>query len=97
MKNMLELSNEIKAQLKITSDIIPLCNAISFLCVICLCAFAYNIVELMGGLVLFHQDNLYLFVDMRTCWGRCEVGATDRSKTVTLQVFTFVNCLWRLF
>jgi hypothetical protein len=29
----------------------------------------------MGGLELFHQDNLCLFVDMRTCWGKCEVGA----------------------
>jgi hypothetical protein len=33
-------------------------NAISFLYFICLCAFACNIVELMVGLVLIHQDNL---------------------------------------
>ncbi len=52
-----------------------LCNAMRFICFICLYAFAYNIVELMGGLELFHQDNLCLFVDMRTYWGKCEVGA----------------------
>ncbi len=45
-----------------------LCNAISFLWFICLCAFACKIVKLMGGLELFHQDNVYLFVDMRTFW-----------------------------
>jgi hypothetical protein len=52
-----------------------LCNAISFFCFICLRAFACNIFGLKCGLELFHQDNLYLFVDMRTCRGKCEVGA----------------------
>jgi cbb3-type cytochrome oxidase subunit 3 len=47
-----------------------LCNAISFLCFICLCAFASNIVRLMDGLELFHQDNLYLFVGYENCLGR---------------------------
>jgi hypothetical protein len=39
------------------------------------CAFACNIVQVIGGLEIFHQDNLYLFVHMRTCMGICEVGA----------------------
>jgi hypothetical protein len=27
-----------------------------------LCAFAYNIIEFMGGFKLFHHDNLYLII-----------------------------------
>jgi hypothetical protein len=51
-------------------------NAISFLGFTCVCAFAYKNVKLMDGFELLHQDNLYLFVHTRTCWGsKCEVGA----------------------
>jgi hypothetical protein len=57
------------ALVSVRSDLL-LHIAINFLCFICLCAFACNIVELMVGLELIQQDNLYLFVHMRTVLGQ---------------------------
>jgi hypothetical protein len=74
---------------------------------ICLYAFAYNIVELMGGLELYHQDNVYLYVFTRTCWskwGWCtlEPGLNLQWQIVlaltvpTTKVLVSANCLWCL-
>jgi hypothetical protein len=43
-------------------------------------------VELMGWLELIRQDNLYLFVHMRTCWGKCGVLLDRRTKTWVKQL-----------
>jgi hypothetical protein len=66
-----------------------------------------NVVKLMDGLkLLFNQDNLYLFVHVRTCGASVRLvhprtefkvansSTTDRSKVVTPRVLIFVNCLW---
>jgi hypothetical protein len=50
-------------------------SAISLLCFKRVYAFTFNIVGLMDGLEVIHQDILYLFVHMRICWGMCKVGA----------------------
>lgn len=50
-------------------------NGISFLCSIWLCALACKIAELISGLELIHQDKFDLFVLMKSCGDKCEVGS----------------------
>jgi hypothetical protein len=53
------------ALISVKSSSTQLDCAISCLCLICLYAFACNIVKLMGGLELPKQDNLCLFVHIK--------------------------------
>lgn len=57
------------ALVSVWSSNIYLCQ-ISFLCLLFICLQHYR----MGMLDLIHQDNLYLFVHRRTCWGKREIG-----------------------
>jgi hypothetical protein len=67
-------------------------NVIYFLWFVRLFAFACNIFELRGGLALIHEVNLYLFVHMRTCWGKCKAGAPENLvQTPSGKLF----CHWR--
>jgi hypothetical protein len=83
------------------------CNAISLLSFICLCAFAYNNVEYMGGLesyftktictCLFIWEHVGASVRLlhpRTWFKPQWQIATDRSRTP--MVLFFVKCLWCL-
>lgn len=59
----------------------------------------------MGGVELFHQDNLFFFVLLITLLCKFEIlkepglnpsgkyFAADRSKAVIFRIFIFVNCL----
>jgi hypothetical protein len=80
---------------------------LSFLCFICLCAFACNIVELMGELELIHQRQIVFHLyenqlgqvcgcytlepDLNPLVTNC--FATYRSDAIIHQILIFVDCL----